>query len=208
MIIPMETMGAVLLEQYNTIRKKPELFYSFAGGLRGAAFFVREVAVRHSDQALISRADEVIGWLDQHEAELEEESELEMDLRWQSEKGQRDVRKATSKAVKHYVGMEVEDERFSALVATYQSAFPTFLVRQSVYDRLHPKKHSASIRTHLLALIEKQRLGREPTVTEMKDAYAEALTAHEMDVLRYLDKALPGFDFHGIWLTASIQSCR
>ncbi|KIY40766.1 hypothetical protein TZ03_11555 [Pseudomonas sp. 10-1B] len=205
---PLGTMIEVLLEQLSMLQEKPQLFYALAEGLRGAASFAREIAVRHSDQALITAAEDVMVQLDQLEAMLEEESEREMNRGWEGEQALRDVRKATSKAVKNFVGMEVNDGRFDALVAAYQRAFPSFLVRQSVFDRLHPKKHSASIRAYLLGLIDDQRLGRVPSLSELQTAHSQAVMAHEQDVLRYLKKSLPGFEFYGLWQTGEIQSSR
>lgn len=57
---PLETMRSLLEEQLATIQRKPEIFHPFADGLRGAATFAREVGVRHGDQILIAKSDEVM----------------------------------------------------------------------------------------------------------------------------------------------------
>lgn len=208
MTSPFETMGTVLQEQLSMLQVNPQLFYAFAAGLRGGATFAREIAVRHSDLALIATADDVMVQLDQLEATLEEESVRGMNQGWEDEQALRNVRKATSKAVKNLVGIEVQDGRFLALVDLYKRTFPSFLIRQSIYDRLHPKKHSASIRAYVLGLIDDQKLGREPLLSELRAAHSKAIIEHEQEVLRYLEKALPGFDFCVSWETSDIQSRR
>jgi hypothetical protein len=51
-------------------------------------------------------------WLDQREDALWEESNVEHDRIWQRDQAKSNVRKTTARAVKEFVGMEVEDPRW------------------------------------------------------------------------------------------------
>lgn len=191
----LESMRLVLEEQLDDHRRNPSKFSGYAEQLKGAAQFAKTVATMHGDWPLIATADQVLAWLDQREDALEEESQAEHERIWERDQARYNIRKATSRSVKEFVGMEVVDRRWSLLVDEYRNAFPTFQIRNSVADRLHPKKLSASIRNHLCDFINAQRLGREPRLSEIQALHPQALVAHQEETLKYLERALPGFDF-------------
>lgn len=191
----LETMRMVLEEQLEEHKRKPTNFYRYSESLRGAAEYAKAVAVKHSGNSLVAVADHVLGWVEDRQDTLEDESRLESERIGKRDEARYNVRKAAARAVKEFVGMEVVDPRWEAIVDEYRRAFPSFQIRSSVADRLHPKRHSASIRTHLCRFIEAQKLGREPTFSEVQALHPQALVAHQEETLKYLLRALPGFDF-------------
>lgn len=147
----------------------------------------------------------MLGWLDEREDVLEEESQLEHERIWERDQSRHNVWKAIARAVKAFIGTEVSP-RWDALVDAYRHAFPTFQIRSSVADRLHPKKHSTSIRNHLCRFIDAQELGREPNLSEIQALHPQALIAHREETLKYLERALPGYDFLAAWSEADQTS--
>lgn len=199
------TMRQLLEAQLADHQKKPTSFYKYSERLRGAAELAKSVALEHGDEGLTIIAERVLLWLDDREDALEEESHLEHERIWERYQGRQNVRKAAARAVKAYIGMEVIEPQWDVLVKAYQFAFPTFQIRNSVSERLHPKKHSASIRNHLCNFIDAQRLGREPLLSEIQALHPQALIAHREETLKYLERSLPGFDFHAAWAEADLK---
>lgn len=202
----LETMRMVLEENLEGHKRKATNFYRYSESLRGAAEFAKAIAVKHNDSSLVTVADHVLVWVEERQDALEEESRLESERIWQRDEARYNVRKATARAVNEFVGMEVVDSRWDSLVEEYQRAFPSFQIRSSVADRLHPKRHSALIRTHLCQFIEAQKLGREPSISEIQALHPQALVAHWEETLKYLVRALPGFDFESAWSRADNPS--
>ena len=155
----LETMRMVLEEKLEGHKRKSTNFYRYSESLRGAAEFARAIAVKHDDSPLLTVADDVLEWVEKRQSALEEEGRLESERVWQRDEVRYNVRKATARAVNEFVGKEVVDSQWKALIEEYQCAFPTFLIRSSVTDRLHPKRQSVSIRNHLCQFIEAQKLG-------------------------------------------------
>lgn len=176
-------------------QRKPTKFNSYAEQVKGAALFAKAIAVKHADAALIAAADQILLWLDQRDDAFWEGSNVDHDRIGQRDQAKSNVRKTTARTVKEFVGMEVEDPRWDALVDEYRTVFPTFLIRNSATDRLHPRKHSASIGSHLIEFVQAQRHGIEPLLSEIQELHPQALVAHREEILKYLERALPGFDF-------------
>ncbi|HBO1619563.1 TPA: hypothetical protein L4F62_006116, partial [Pseudomonas aeruginosa] len=103
--------------------------------------------------------------------------------------------KGNYRLVQEVIGMEFADPRWEYLVELYQRAFPTFKVAASVKARISPKNLSAVLRKDVVELIQQRHRDQVIGPKEIEGVRGEAMQALERQTLRYLEKALPGFDF-------------
>ena len=163
--------------------------------LRGAAQLALDVAELGDDQVLKAEAEEVIGMLNAHERAAEDQEQGSRTLEWEGLEQLRLVRKGNYRLVQEVIGMEFADPRWEYLVELYQRAFPTFKVAASVKARISPKNLSAVLRKDVVELIQQRHRDQVIGPKEIEGVRGEAMQALERQTLRYLEKALPGFDF-------------
>jgi len=192
-------MRSLLLDKLQHHQQHPSNFYRYSESLRGAAALAREVASRHDDQDLLTAANDVLLWIDTRGDDLAEEDDVRHRQHYERMDATRAANKALTAVVRGMIGMEHLDERWLGLVNAYVGAFPTFRVRDSVYERLSPRKRSARLRTRLCALVHEMKLSRIPNTVELEKLFPQALQAYEEETLTYLERALPGYDFRAEW---------
>lgn len=163
--------------------------------LRGAAQLALDVAELGDDQVLKAEAEEVIGMLNALERAAEDQEQGSRTLEWEGLEQLRLVRKGNYRLVQEVIGMEFADPRWEYLVELYQRAFPTFKVAASVKARISPKNLSAVLRKDVVELIQQRHRDQVIGPKEIEGVRGEAMQALERQTLRYLEKALPGFDF-------------
>ncbi len=165
--------------------------------LRGAALLAIDVGIIMNAPALLTEAQQVISWIEEwtteqwhdHAAAMEESH-----LAW--EKSQEPLYES-NRLAKALVGREYNDPRWVELVDAYREAFPTFIVRNCVFARLSPKQMAFRLRDFLSKTIQEKKLGRTPTEPDMLECLPEAKARLQTQILSYLERALPGFDFDG-----------
>lgn len=166
--------------------------------LRGAAQLALDVAELGGDLALKAEAEEVIGMLNALERAAEDQEQGSRTLEWEGLEQLRLVRKGNYRLVQEVIGMEFADPRWEYLVELYQRAFPTFKVAASVKARISPKNLSAVLRKDVVELIQQRHRDQVIGPKEIEGVRGEAMQALERQTLRYLEKALPGFDFTAV----------
>jgi len=163
--------------------------------LRGAALLVQDVAELAHDQVLKETARSVITMLDALERSAEDEDLAGRQAEWEEGEAKRKVRRENYRLVQTVIGMDLIDPRWAHLVSCYQKAFPAFKVAASVKTRISPKALSSVLRKEVVELLHKrhrdQRIGRG----DIDAVRGEAMSEMERQTLRYLSKALPGYDF-------------
>ncbi|EPG9350642.1 hypothetical protein ACKU3Z_029975 [Pseudomonas aeruginosa] len=162
--------------------------------LRGAAQLALDVAELRDDQVLKAEAEEVIGMLNALERAAEDQEQGSRTLEWEGLEQLRLVRKGNYRLVQEVIGMEFADPRWEYLVELYQRAFPTFKVAASVKARISPKNLSAVLRKEVVELVQQRHRDQVIGAKEIEGVRGEAMQALERQTLRYLEKALPGFD--------------
>lgn len=165
--------------------------------LEGAALLAIDVGIIMNAPQLIAEAQQVINWLRDWEVEQELKIDQEMEASYAASQKAREPVVEAHRLAKVIVGREHQDQRWLLLVAAYQEAFPTFIVRNAVFARLHPKQLSYRLRGLLMDVIKDKRLGRSPTEMEMRECLPEAETRLQLQTVAYLERALPGYDFEG-----------
>nr|EIU2701786.1 hypothetical protein [Pseudomonas aeruginosa] len=166
--------------------------------LRGAAQLAFDVAELGGDLALKAEAEEVIDMLNALERAAEDEEQGNRELEWEGLEQLRLVRKGNNRLVQEVIGMEFADPRWEYLVELYQRAFPTFKVAASVKARISPKNLSAVLRKEVVELVQQRHRDQVIGPKEIDGVRGEAMHALEHQTLRYLGKALPGFDFTAV----------
>lgn len=165
--------------------------------LHGAALLAMDVGIIMNAPALITEAQQVISWIEEWTAEQFNEHAVEMEeshLAW--EKSREPLYEA-NRLAKAIVGREYNAPRWIRLVDAYRDAFPTFIVRNSVFARLAPTQMAFRLREFLSKAIQEKNLGRTPTESDMLECLPEAKARLQTQTLSYLERALPGSDFDG-----------
>ena len=163
----------------------------------GAALLALDVGIITNDSLLIAQAQEVLASINRSR-QLEDEQDAQyMADSYAALDASQAKHKQAFVMVKELVGKEFHDPRWSALIEIYQEAFPTFLVRDSVYARIGPKQAANRLRHELAKLVKDKRLDRAPTPGEVHSLLPNAKALLEARTLSYLERALPGFDFQG-----------
>lgn len=172
--------------------------YAAVPELRGAAQLALDVAALANNQWLREEALAVIRMLDDLERSAEDEEHASRQHEWDELEQRRVVRKDNYRLVQTVIGMELEDPRWEELVKRYQQAFPTFKIAASVKTRISPKSLSSVLRKEVVELLQQRNKDRIIGLREIEAVRGEAMQTLENLTLRYLGKALPGFDFHAI----------
>lgn len=163
----------------------------------GAALLALDVGIFTNDSLLITQAQEVLASINRSR-QLEDEQNAQYmadsSAAWEASQ---EKHKQAFVIVKELVGKEFHDPRWTALIEVYQDAFPTFLVRDSVYARIGPKQAANRLRHELAKLVKDKRLDRAPTLGEVHALLPNAKAILESLTVGYLERALPGFDFRG-----------
>lgn len=163
--------------------------------LKGAAKLALDVANLAADHELKEQAQHVLGWLVEYEDKSQAEYDAQHKQMYAALDAEQQIKRDTHKLIQAFIGMEFEDHRWLSLIEAYKAEFPTFLVANSVWDRISPKSLSRGLRNSLGDLIASKRLGRVPTISELNTLRPEIMLMLEANTLRYLEKALPGFNF-------------
>ncbi|CAM3424929.1 hypothetical protein BZK31_26245 [Pseudomonas floridensis] len=169
--------------------------YESEGIAHGAAHLALDVGIITNDALLIAQAQEVItaitdSW------QLEEEQDLKaMANSYADWDASQEKHRQAYRMIKDLVGKEFHDSRWEEFIEIYQKTFPTFLVRDSVYARIGPKQAATRLRKDLADLVKAKRLDRAPTPDELQALLPPAKALLEDRTIRYLEGALPGFDF-------------
>ncbi|NWA26943.1 hypothetical protein HX866_18825 [Pseudomonas gingeri] len=163
----------------------------------GAALLALDVGIITNDSLLIAQAQEVLASINRSR-QLEDEQDAQcMADSYAAMDASQEKHKQAFAMVKELVGKEFHDPRWSALIEIYQEAFPTFLVRDSVYARIGPKQAVNRLRHELVKLVTNKRLDRAPMLGEVHALLPDAKALLESRTVDYLERALPGFDFRG-----------
>lgn len=163
----------------------------------GAALLALDVGIITNDPLLIAQAQEVLASITRCR-QLEDEQDAQyMADSYAAWDASQEKHKQAFVMVKELVGKEFHDPRWTALIEIYQEAFPTFLVRDSVYARIGPKQAATRLRHELVELVKSKRLDRAPTRGEVHALLPDAKVLLESRTVGYLERALPGFDFRG-----------
>lgn len=161
----------------------------------GAAHLALDVGIITNDALLIAQAQEVITAISDFWQLQEEQDQKAMADSYADWDASQEKHRQAYKMVKDLVGKEFHDSRWGELIEIYQKTFPTFLVRDSVYARIDPKQAATRLRNELADLVKGQRLDRAPTPGEVQALLPTAKALLEDRTIRYLEGALPGFDF-------------
>lgn len=161
----------------------------------GAAHLALDVGIITNDALLIAQAQEVITAISdfwQLQEEQDQKAMADSHADWDASQ---EKHRQAYKMVKDLVGKEFHDSRWGELIEIYQKTFPTFLVRDSVYARIDPKQAATRLRNELADLVKAKGLDRAPTPGEVQALLPTAKALLEDRTIRYLEGALPGFDF-------------
>lgn len=140
----------------------------------GAALLALGVGIMTNNSLLMAQAQEVLYTINLN-LELEDKREAQyMADTYSDGDASREKHKQAVAMVKELVCKEFHDPRWNALVELYKKAFPTFLVRDSVYARIGPRQAATRLRTELVALVKSKRLSRAPTRGEVHASLPEA----------------------------------
>lgn len=192
-----QAVSQALQIRFGAFEQRERDDYESEGIAHGAALLALDVGIITNDSLLIAQAQEVLDSINRSR-ELEDEQEAQyMADTYADWDASREKHKQASAMVKELVGKEFHDLRWNALVEVYKEAFPTFLVRDSVYARIGPKQEATRLRTELVELVKNKRLDRAPTRGEVHALLPDAKALLESRTLGYLERALPGFDFQG-----------
>lgn len=161
----------------------------------GAAHLALDVGIITNDALLIAQAQEVITAISDFWQLQEEQDQKAMADSYADWDASQEKHRQAYKMVKDLVGKEFHDSRWGELIEIYQKTFPTFLVRDSVYARIDPKQAATRLRNELADLVKGKRLDRAPTPGEVQALLPTAKALLEDRTIRYLEGALPGFDF-------------
>lgn len=161
----------------------------------GAAHLALDVGIITNDALLIAQAQEVITAISNFWQLQEEQDQKAMADSYADWDASQEKHRQAYKMVKDLVGKEFHDSRWGELIEIYQKTFPTFLVRDSVYARIDPKQAATRLRNELADLVKGKRLERAPTPGEVQALLPTAKALLEDRTIRYLEGALPGFDF-------------
>lgn len=189
----------VLRSRFTAFKNRKDDDYESEGEAKGAALLAMDVGILMNDAVLISEAQEVITYIGEW-LNLQDEQHDQQMKEWSDEwERSREEHRQAYQLIKKLVGREFHDRRWELLVQAYQDAFPTFLVRDSVYVRISPKESASRLRQMLADLVKEQRLGRAPTIEEIRALLPTAKDNLVESTLRYLERALPGYEFraHG-----------
>lgn len=161
----------------------------------GAAHLALDVGIITNDALLIAQAQEVITAISDFWQLQEEQDQKAMADSYADWDASQEKHRQAYKMVKDLVGKEFHDFRWGELIEIYQKTFPTFLVRDSVYARIDPKQAATRLRNELADLVKAKGLDRAPTPGEVQALLPTAKALLEDRTIRYLEGALPGFDF-------------
>lgn len=161
----------------------------------GAAHLALDVGIITNDALLIAQAQEVITAINDFWQLQEEQDQKAMADSYADWDASQEKHRQAYKMVKDLVGKEFHDSRWGELIEIYQKTFPTFLVRDSVYVRIDPKQAATRLRNELADLVKAKGLDRAPTLGEVQALLPTAKALLEDRTIRYLEGALPGFDF-------------
>lgn len=161
----------------------------------GAAHLALDVGIITNDALLIAQAQEVITAISDFWQLQEEQDQKAMADSYADWDASQEKHRQAYKMVKDLVGKEFHDSRWGELIEIYQKTFPTFLVRDSVYARIDPKQAATRLRNELADLVKAKGLDRAPTPGEVQALLPTAKALLEDRTIRYLEGALPGFDF-------------
>lgn len=161
----------------------------------GAAHLALDVGIITNDVLLIAQAQEVITAISDFWQLQEEQDQKAMADSYADWDASQEKHRQAYKMVKDLVGKEFHDSRWGELIEIYQKTFPTFLVRDSVYARIDPKQAATRLRNELADLVKAKGLDRAPTPGEVQALLPTAKALLEDRTIRYLEGALPGFDF-------------
>lgn len=161
----------------------------------GAAHLALDVGIITNDALLIAQAQEVITAISDFWQLQEEQDQKAMADSYADWDASQEKHRQACKMVKDLVGKEFHDSRWGELIEIYQKTFPTFLVRDSVYARIDPKQAATRLRNDLADLVKAKGLDRAPTPGEVQALLPTAKALLEDRTIRYLEGALPGFDF-------------
>jgi hypothetical protein len=161
----------------------------------GAAHLALDVGIITNDALLIAQAQEVITAISDFWQLQEDQDQKAMADSYADWDASQEKHRQAYKMVKDLVGKEFHDSRWGELIEIYQKTFPTFLVRDSVYARIDPKQAATRLRNELADLVKAKGLDRAPTPGEVQALLPTAKALLEDRTIRYLEGALPGFDF-------------
>ncbi|MHC9138542.1 hypothetical protein [Pseudomonas aeruginosa] len=194
-----QAISRALRSRFKAFKNRKDDDYESEGVAKGAALLAMDVGILTNDAVLISEAQEVITYIAEWLNLLDEQHDQQM-TEWNDElEKSQEARRQAYQLIKKLVGRELHDPRWELLVQAYQEAFPTFLVRDSVYVRISPKESASRLRQALADLVKEQRLERVPTIEEIQALLPTAKDNLVESTLRYLERALPGYEFraHG-----------
>lgn len=192
-----QAVSQALQMRFGAFEQRERDDYESEGIAHGAALLALDVGIITNDSLLITQAQEVLDSINSSR-ELEDEQEAQyMADTYADWDASREKYKQAFVIVKELVGKEYHDPRWNALVEVYKEAFPTFLVRDSVYARIDPKQAASRLRNELVELVKSKRLDRAPTRGEVHALLPDAKVLLESRTLGYLERALPGLDFEG-----------
>ncbi|WLG51110.1 hypothetical protein [Pseudomonas sp. FP1742] len=192
-----QAVSQALQIRFATFERRKEDDYESEDIAHGAAHLALDIGIITNDPLLIAQAQEVLTTINRwRELQDEQDAQYMADSHAAWDASQEKHRQAYV-MVKELVGKEFHDPRWSALIEIYQEAFPTFLVRGSVYARIDPKQGASRLRHELAELVKDKRLDRAPTPGEVHALLPSAKALLEERTISYLERALPGFDFRG-----------
>lgn len=192
-----QAVSQALQIRFSSFEQRDKEDYESEGIAHGAALLALDVGIITNDSLLIAQAEEVLDSITRFR-ELEDEQEAQyMTDTYADWDASQQKHKQAFVMVKELVGKEFHDLRWNALIEVYKEAFPTFLVRDSVYARIGPKQAATRLRTELIELVKSKRLDRAPTRDEVHALLPDAKALLESRTIGYLERALPGFDFQG-----------
>lgn len=188
------TMKTLIEERFQAFKSAPS--YESNEQLIGAAHLVQAVADCHSNKGLSEFATYVIEWLKRWDEAQEHAAQLEMQICYQEDDARNALYRQCFRAVKSYVGTEAFNPLWGRLVERYKEEFPTFQIKDSVFQRISPKRQAVELRNILLEnWCQTTRPLRSPTEHDLGEKRPLAEEELKLRTLSYLTGALPGFDF-------------
>ncbi|MBA1429222.1 hypothetical protein [Pseudomonas orientalis] len=190
-----QAISQALQIRFAAFKGRKEDDYESENIAHGAAHLALDVGIITNDALLIAQAQEVITAISDFWQHLEDLDQKALTDSYADSDALQEKRRQANRMVKDLVGKEFHDSRWGELIEIYQKIFPSFLVRASVYARIEPKKAASELRKELMDLLTKKRLERAPTLGEVQALLPSAKALLEDRTIRYLEGALPGFDF-------------
>lgn len=190
-----QAISQALKIRFASFQRRKDDDYESEGIAHGAAHLALDVGILTNDALLIAQAQEVLTAITDSLKLEEDQNQKAMAESYAASDAAYEIRRQAYRMAKDLVGKEFHDSRWGELIEIYKKTFPTFLVRDSVYVRIGSKQAATKLRKDLAGLANAKQLDRAPTPDELQSLLPSAKALLEDDTLRYLERALPGFDF-------------